>query len=71
MQLTSSSKPDFMLFTGNANPALAAEIARHLVTDLGAADVGRFSYGEVTVELKQNVRAREGFVIQSTCAPTN
>jgi len=71
MQPTSSAKPDFMLFTGNANPALAAEIARHLGTQLGAADVGRFSDGEVTVELKQNVRAREVFVIQSTCAPTN
>ncbi len=71
MQPTSSSKPDFMLFTGNANPALAAEIARNLSTELGAADVGRFSDGEVTVELKQNVRAREVFVIQSTCAPTN
>ncbi len=74
MQPTSASnsnKPDFMLFTGNANPALAAEIAHNLGTELGAADVGRFSDGEVTVELKQNVRARDVFVIQSTCAPTN
>eukprot|EP01030_Chromulinospumella_sphaerica_P003417 gene3417-3345_t len=60
-----------MLFTGNANPVLAAEIAHHLGTQLGAADVGRFSDGEVTVEIKQNVRAREVFVVQSTCAPTN
>ena len=60
-----------MLFTGNANPVLAAEIAKHLGTQLGAVDVGRFSDGEVTVELKQNVRAREVFVVQSTCAPTN
>jgi ribose-phosphate pyrophosphokinase len=60
-----------MLFTGNANPVLAAEIARCLGTQLGAVDVGRFSDGEVTVELKQNVRAREVFVVQSTCAPTN
>ncbi len=66
-----SHTPDFMLFTGNANPVLAAEIAHHLGTQLGAADVGRFSDGEVTVELKQNVRAREVFVVQSTCAPTN
>ncbi len=63
--------PDFMIFTGNANPVLAAEIAQHLGTQLGAANVGRFSDGEVTVEITQNVRARHAFVIQSTCAPTN
>ena len=63
--------PDFMIFTGNANPVLAAEIAQHLCTQLGAANVGRFSDGEVTVEITQNVRTREVFVIQSTCAPTN
>ena len=66
-----SLPPEFMLFTGNANPVLAAEIAKCLGTQLGAVDVGRFSDGEVTVELKQNVRAREVFVVQSTCAPTN
>ena len=60
-----------MLFTGNANPVLAAEIAQHLGTTLGSADVGRFSDGEVTVEVTQNVRTRDVFVIQSTCAPTN
>lgn len=63
--------PEFMVFTGNANPALAADIARCLKTELGAAEVGRFSDGEVTVEIKQNVRTRDVFVIQSTCAPTN
>jgi ribose-phosphate pyrophosphokinase len=63
--------PDFMIFTGNANPALAADIAKHLGISLGAATVGRFSDGEVTVELNQNVRARDVFVVQSTCAPTN
>ena len=66
-----SHTPDFLVFTGNANPALAAEIASHLGISLGAADVGRFSDGEVTVEIKQNVRARDVFVVQSTCAPTN
>ena len=66
-----SHTPDFLVFTGNANPALAAEIANHLNITLGAADVGRFSDGEVTVEIKQNVRARDVFVVQSTCAPTN
>jgi ribose-phosphate pyrophosphokinase len=63
--------PDFMIFTGNANPVLASEIAHHLGTQLGAANVGRFSDGEVTVEITQNVRARHVFVIQSTCSPTN
>lgn len=60
-----------MVFTGNANPGLAEEIAQHLGIQLGAAQVGRFSDGEVTVEIKQNVRARDVYVVQSTCAPTN
>lgn len=63
--------PDFMIFTGNANPVLASEIARYTGTTLGAANVGRFSDGEVTVEITQNVRARHVFVVQSTCPPTN
>ena len=63
--------PDFLLFTGNANASLAAEIAEQLGIPLGAAHVGRFSDGEVTVEIQQNVRARDVFVVQSTCAPTN
>jgi len=71
MQQPATITPDFMLFTGNANPVLAREIAQHLGTSLGDIHVGRFSDGEVTVELKQNVRARDVFVIQSTCAPTN
>ncbi len=72
MQITTPvQSPDFMIFTGNANPALAAEIAQQLGTSLGQAAVGRFSDGEVTVEINQNVRAREVFVVQSTCAPTN
>jgi ribose-phosphate pyrophosphokinase len=62
---------DTVLFTGNANPALAQEIARNLGVELGKAAVGRFSDGEVTVEIQQNVRSREVFVVQSTCAPTN
>ncbi len=60
-----------VLFTGNANPVLAQEIANHLGVDLGQASVGRFSDGEVTVEIRQNVRARDVFVMQPTCAPTN
>ena len=60
-----------VLFTGNANPVLSQEIATHLGLELGKAVVGRFSDGEVTVEIQQNVRARDVFVIQPTCAPTN
>ncbi len=60
-----------VLFTGNANPALAQEMAKSLGVELGKATVGRFSDGEVTVEIHQNVRARDVFVVQSTCAPTN
>jgi ribose-phosphate pyrophosphokinase len=60
-----------VLFTGNANPALAQEIATHLGVQLGKAMVGRFSDGEVTVEIQQNVRARDVFVVQPTSTPTN
>ena len=60
-----------VLFTGNANPVLAREIATHLNVELGQASVGRFSDGEVTVEIRQNVRARDVFVVQPTCSPTN
>jgi ribose-phosphate pyrophosphokinase len=60
-----------VLFTGNANPVLAQEIATHLGIELGQASVGRFSDGEVTVEIRQNVRARDVFVVQPTCTPTN
>jgi ribose-phosphate pyrophosphokinase len=60
-----------VLFTGNANRALAQEIASSLGVELGKAKVGRFSDGEVDVEIHQNVRARDVFVIQPTCAPTN
>jgi ribose-phosphate pyrophosphokinase len=60
-----------VLFTGNANPALAREIAAQLGIELGQALVGRFSDGEVRVEVQQNVRARDVFVVQSTCAPAN
>ncbi len=60
-----------VLFTGNANPALAQEMAKSLGVELGKASVGRYSDGEVTVEVHQNVRARDVFVVQSTCSPTN
>jgi len=60
-----------VLFTGNANTPLAQEIASQLGVEMGQALVGRFSDGEVRVEVRQNVRARDIFVVQSTCAPTN
>ena len=60
-----------LLFSGNSNRVLAQEMASSLGVELGKASVGRFSDGEVTVEIQQNVRARDVFVIQSTCAPTN
>ena len=60
-----------VLFTGNANPALAQQIASNLGIELGHAKVGRFSDGEVDIEIHQNVRARDVFVVQSTCSPTN
>ena len=59
------------VFTGNANPKLAEAVCRHLNISLGRAVVGRFSDGEVLVELLENVRGRDIFVLQSTCAPTN
>ncbi len=60
-----------MVFTGNANPVLAQEVATHLGIDLGRADVGRFSDGEIMLELLENVRGRDVFVLQSTSYPTN
>lgn len=62
---------EMMLFTGNANPELAKKIATHLRMPLGKALVSRFSDGETLVEILENVRGRNVFVIQSTCAPTN
>lgn len=60
-----------MVFTGNANPQLAGAVAKHLNLPLGKAMVGRFSDGEVNVEIQENVRGKDVFVLQSTCAPTN
>ena len=60
-----------MVFAGNANPQLAHRIATRLHLSLGKAQVGRFSDGEVAVELMENVRGRDVFIVQSTCPPTN
>ena len=62
---------NLMVFTGNANPKLAQKVARHLNVQLGKASVSKFSDGEVMVELLENVRGKDVFVLQSTCAPTN
>ena len=59
------------LLAGNANPGLAHDIARHLMLPIGRASVGRFSDGEVNVELMENVRGRDVFLLQSTCPPVN
>lgn len=60
-----------MLFTGNANPALAHAIAKTLTIPVGDASVSKFSDGEIIVELNENVRGRDVFILQPTCAPTN
>lgn len=60
-----------VIFSGNATIQLAKEIAFHLDMELGKASVGRFSDGETAVEIEQNVRGRDCFIVQSTCAPAN
>lgn len=62
---------NLMVFTGNANPALADNIAKNIGVPLGYASISKFSDGEVSVELNENVRGKDVFVIQPTCAPTN
>lgn len=65
------SSEGLMVFTGNANPKLAEAVVQHLGIPLGKALVGRFSDGEVQVEIQENVRGKHVIVLQSTCAPTN
>jgi ribose-phosphate pyrophosphokinase len=65
------SLDNVMVFTGNANPALAEKVVHHLGMPLGKAHVGRFSDGETLVEIMDNVRGRDVFIIQPTCAPAN
>jgi ribose-phosphate pyrophosphokinase len=60
-----------MIFSGHANPALAQEVSVRLNLPLGKATVGRFSDGEIMVEIMENVRGKDVFIIQPTCAPTN
>jgi len=63
--------PDMKIFAGNATPELAKKIADRLYIGLGEAKVGSFSDGEISVEITENVRGADVFIIQSTCAPTN
>ena len=67
----SVSTNDLMVFTGNANPELAKTIVRHLDIPMGVASVGNFSDGETSVEIVENVRGKDVFIIQPTCVPTN
>ena len=60
-----------MVFTGSANPKLGEAVCRYLNIGIGRASVGKFSDGEVSLELMENVRGRDVFILQSTCAPTN
>ncbi|AHB07525.2 MULTISPECIES: ribose-phosphate pyrophosphokinase [Pandoraea] len=65
------SSDNLMVFTGNANPALAQAVVDTLGIPLGKAMASRFSDGEIQVEIQENVRGKDVFVLQSTCAPTN
>lgn len=66
-----SDYDELMVFSGNANPELAQKIAQHMSIPLGRADIGRFSDGEVKVEVCENVRGKDVFLVQPTCRPTN
>lgn len=68
---TAVADSNMVVFTGNANPKLAQDIVNFLNMPLGKASVGRFSDGEVAVEIMENVRGKAVFVVQPTCAPTN
>jgi ribose-phosphate pyrophosphokinase len=61
----------FDIFTGTANPELAEDVSKILKIDIAPADVGYFSDGELNVQIQENVRGHDTFIIQSTCSPTN
>jgi len=69
--MTNAPLERLMVFTGNANPRLAQDVVKHLNITLGRAVVGKFSDGEVLIELLENVRGKDVFVLQSTSMPTN
>lgn len=62
---------DFIIFTGNSNPVLSNKICNYLQMPLGGAKVKTFSDGEIQIEIDENVRAKDVFVVQSTCSPVN
>lgn len=66
-----NSNSNFLIFHGSTNPALAKKVAKHLDIRLGKANVDRFSDGEIRIDIHDNVRGRDIFLIQSTCYPTN
>src|SRR5256885_1030712 len=69
--MSQQAKDELILFTGNSNPALATAVARHMGVQLGAAEVRTFSDGEILVEIDENVRGGDVFVVQSICTPGN
>ncbi|HEY6419036.1 MAG TPA: ribose-phosphate pyrophosphokinase [Candidatus Binataceae bacterium] len=69
--MSERAKDELEIFTGNSNPALAREVCEHLGVRLAEAEVGRFPDGEVMVEIRENVRGGDCFVIQSICTPPN
>src|SRR5690242_4859121 len=69
--MSERAKDELEVFTGNSNPALAREVAEHLGVRLAQVEVGRFPDGEVMIEVRENVRGGDCFVIQSTCTPPN
>ncbi len=71
VQSGSNMPNNLMVFTGNANPDLALKVAKWLGVPLGRAEVHKFSDGEINVELNENVRGQDVFIIQPTCSPTN
>ena len=71
MRMTGTKNKELKVFTGNANPQLAEEIAQNLGLELGEISVGRFSNGEIFVNITESVRGADIFVVQPTCAPVN
>lgn len=63
--------PNLVVFSGNAHPQFAQKVVSHLHIPLGAASVRHFSDGEISVEITENVRGKDVFIVQPTCAPTN
>ncbi len=63
--------PNLVVFSGNAHPQFAQKVVSHLHIPLGATSVGQFSDGEISVEITENVRGKDVFIVQPTCAPTN